>query len=86
MDYERYYLDLLDILNSSFKKIASGYYDKSDVDKLSELSKTGKYPGLFAEMAESFSMMLVKIEARDYRLTQLMRELEALKSKISKEP
>jgi hypothetical protein len=76
MDYERYYLDLLDMMNSSFKKIASGDYDKKDVERLLELSKTGKYPSLFTEMAESFSMMMVKVEARDYRLKQLTGELE----------
>ena len=62
MDYESYYLDLLDMMNSSFKKIASGKYDKKDVERLFELSKTGRYPHIFAEMAESFSMM-IKVEA-----------------------
>ena len=81
MDYERYYLDLLEMMNSSFKKIASGDYDKSDVERLFELSKTGKYPGLFTEMAESFSMMMVKVEAKDYRLRQLMSELKKTDSK-----
>jgi hypothetical protein len=80
MDYERYYLDLLDMMNSSFKKIASGDYDKKDVEWLLELSKTGKYPSLFTEMAESFSMMMVKVEARDFRLKQLMNEIEKTKS------
>jgi len=36
MDYERYYLDLLEMMNSSFKKIASGKYDKKDVERLRE--------------------------------------------------
>ena len=55
MDYERYYLDLLDMMNSSFKKIASGK---------------------FSEMAESFSMMMIKVEARDFQLKQLKSELK----------
>ena len=42
MVYERYYLDFLDMMNSSFKKIASGEYDKKDVDRLFELSRTGR--------------------------------------------
>ena len=76
MVYERYYLDLLNIMNSSFKKIASGDYDRKDVERLLELSKTGRYPSLFTEMAESFSMMMIKVEAREFRLKQLIRELE----------
>ena len=82
MVYERYYLDLLDMMNSSFKKIASGKYDKKDVEKLFELSKTGRYPGLFTEMAESFSMMMIKVEAREFRLKQIISELEETKRKV----
>jgi hypothetical protein len=82
MDFERYYIDLLDMLNSLCKKFASGKYDKKDVDKLSELSKTGKYPGLFTELAESFSMMMVKVEAREFRLQQIIEELEETKARL----
>jgi len=81
MIWERYYLDLLDMMNSSFKKIASGNYDKNDVERLFELSKTGRYPSLFSEMAESFSMMMVKVEAREFRLKEIIQELEEAKSK-----
>ena len=81
MIWERYYLDLLDMMNSSFKKIASGNYDKKDVEILFELSKTGRYPSLFTEMAESFSMMMVKVEAREFRLKQIIRELEEARTK-----
>ena len=82
MVYERYYLDFLDMMNSSFKKIASGKYDKKDVERLFELSKTGRYPHIFSEMAESFSMMMIKIEARDFHLKQLISELEETKAKM----
>ena len=54
MVFERYYIDVLNMLNSSFKKIASGNYDNKDVERLFELSKTDRYPGIFSEMAESF--------------------------------
>ena len=83
MNYERYYLDLLEMMNSSFKKIASGKYDKKDVERLFELSKTGRYPHIFAEMAESLSMMVIKVEARDFHLKQLINELEKTKIKIT---
>ena len=81
MDYERYYLDLLDMMNSSFKKIASGKYDKKDVERLLDLSKTGRYPHIFSDMAESFSMMMIKVEAREFHLKQLLNELKERKMK-----
>ena len=82
MDYESYYFDLLDMMNSSFKKIASGKYDKKDVERLLALSKTGRYPHIFTEMAESFSMMMIKVEARDFHLKQLISELEETKARM----
>ena len=81
MDFQRYYLDLLEILNYSCKKIAEGKYDQSDVDKLFELAKTQRYPSLFSELAESFGMMMTKLEAREYHLKQIIEELEKEKSK-----
>ena len=80
MNYERYYLDLLDTLNASFKKIASGTYDQKDVEHLFELSRTGRYPSIFTEMAESFSMMMVKVEAREFQLKQFIQKLEKAKT------
>ena len=38
MEFERYYLDLFEVLNSLCKKIASGKYDQSDVDKLFDMA------------------------------------------------
>ena len=81
MDFERYYIDLLEILNSSCKKIAAGQYDQSDVDKLFELAKTQRYPSLFSDLAESFGMMMTKLEAQEYHLKQVIAELENAKSK-----
>jgi hypothetical protein len=76
MEYERYYLELLEMLNASCKNIAKGKYDQSDVDKLFELSKTQRYPSLFSELAESFALMMTKLEAREYHLKQLIDDLE----------
>ena len=39
MEFERYYLDLLDRLNSACNKIAAGQYEKSDADRLFEFAK-----------------------------------------------
>jgi hypothetical protein len=38
MEFERYYLDLFDKLNTSVK-IASGKYDKANTERLFELAK-----------------------------------------------
>jgi hypothetical protein len=80
MDFERYYLDLFEMLNACCKKIASGKYDKADSDRLFELSKKGRYPGVLSELAESFGMMMVKVEAREFRLKEIIEELEQAKA------
>ncbi len=80
MEFERYYIDLLEMLNSLCKKIAAGTYEQSDVDKLFDLAKTQKYPGIFSELAESFGMMMVKVEAREFQLKQTIEELEKAKN------
>jgi len=76
MEFERYYLDLFEMLNSLCKKIASGKYDQSDVDKLFELAKKHRYPGLLTELAESFAMMMVKVEAREFKLKQMIEGMK----------
>ena len=82
MDFERYYLELFDMLNTCCKKIASGNYDKADAERLFELSKKGRYPSILAELAESFGMMLVKVEAREFERSHIIEELETAKSKL----
>ena len=76
MEFERYYLDLFEMLNSLCKKIASGDYDQADADRLFELAKKNRYPGLFAELAEAFGMMMVKVEAREFKLKQVIDEFK----------
>ena len=36
MEFERYYIDLFEMLNTSCKKIACGKYDKADTERLFE--------------------------------------------------
>ena len=74
MDFERYYLDLFEMLNSCCKKIASGKYNPQDAEKLFELSKKGRYPGVLSELAESFGMMMVKVEAREFQLKETIEK------------
>ena len=83
MDFEHYYLDLFEMLNTSCKKIASGKYNKADTEHLFELAKKGRYPGIFSELAESFGMMMVKVEAREFRLNQIIEDLEPTRAKTA---
>ena len=82
MEFERYYLDLFEMLNRWYKKIASGRYEKADAERLFELAKKSRYPGIFSELAESFGMMMVKVEAREFRLQQIIEELGKTKAKL----
>ena len=82
MDFERYYLDLFEMLSLACKKIATGQYEKSDADRLFEFSKKGRYPSFLAELAESFGMMLVKIEAREFEHSRIIEELEKTKADL----
>ncbi|MDM8536310.1 hypothetical protein QUF70_06120 [Desulfobacterales bacterium HSG17] len=82
MEFERYYLDLFEMLNSTCKNISSGRFEQSDANKLFELSKMNRYPSLLAELAESFGMMLVRVEAREFERSQFIQELEEAKAKL----
>jgi hypothetical protein len=80
MDFASYYLELFEMLNQACKKIASGHYDQKDAEHLFELAKRERYPSLLADLAESFGMMLVKIEAREFKMKQMVEELEKAKT------
>ncbi len=82
MDFERYYLDLFEILTATCKRIASGKFEPSDSERLFELSKKGRYPSFLADLAEAFGMMLVKFEAREFRLNETIETLEEAKAKL----
>ncbi len=74
------YEKLFTLLLKSAKQISMGVYD--DSDKLIELTKEGKYPQMVSELAEAFSMMMVRVESREYRLEQLIEELEEKNKKL----
>ena len=82
MDFERYYLDLFEMLTQACRKIASGKFEQADSERLFELSKKGRYPSFLADLAESFGMMLVKFEAREFQLKRTIEEVEAAKAKL----
>ena len=63
---------------------AAGTYSRKDANLLFELAKKGRYPSFLSELAESFGMMMVKVEARDFRLKDTIEELEAAKEQLEK--
>ena len=54
-------------------ELARGNYEEAEA--LFRFTKTGQYPRLIAELAETLGLMAVKIEAREYRLEQMLDEL-----------
>ena len=64
------------------KKIAKGQYEQSDADRLFEFAKKGRYPSFLAELAESFGMMLVKVEAREFERSRIIEKLEKDKAEL----
>lgn len=66
---------LIPLLMDLTRKVAGGRY--KHVDDLLELTKPGKYPPAIGELAESFGMMLVQVEAREFHLEQIIEELAA---------
>lgn len=84
MDFASYYLELFDMLNQACQKIASGHYEQKDSERLFELAKRQRYPSLLADLAESFGMMMVKVEAREFSLQQAVNELEKTKAELEK--
>ena len=64
------------------KNVAKGRYGKaSDVF---EFTKSGRYPDLIAELAESIGMMMVKIEAREFQLEGMIEELREKNIELEK--
>lgn len=51
-------------------------------DDLFELTKSGQYPPQIARFAESFGMMAVKIEAREFSLEQMLEELRRSEAQL----
>ncbi len=68
--------DLIAKLKNLCHEISHRKYDKAAVEELFELTKKGVYPDTLSDLAESFGMMMVRLEAREFRLEQTLEELE----------
>jgi hypothetical protein len=65
---------LLRKLTGLTKQISRGNY--AQAKKLFELTAICTYPKQISELAESFGMMIVKVESREFKLEQLIDDLE----------
>jgi chromosome segregation ATPase len=74
---------LLDHLTDVARSISRDIYKNSN--EIFELAKTGTYPRQVNELAESFGMMIVKVEARELRLQQTIDKLKKLNEQLQNE-
>ena len=74
--------DLLKFLSISARRVTRGKYGKPEM--IFELAKTKKYPERITELAESFGMMIVKVEARDFRLEKNIKKLKKQNEQLQK--
>jgi len=70
-------------LIQAVKNAAANIYDHDQ--SVFEMAKTDKYPAQIADLAESFGMMIVKLEARELRLEQTIRKLQQVHEKLRQE-
>jgi len=72
---------MLSKLSSLAQAIASGHYRDMEVEDLFSMTQ-GASPPELRELAEAFGMMMVKIEAREFRLEETIAELEKANDKL----
>ncbi len=68
-------------LIAAAEKLSTGCYSESD--RIFEMTDLEHYPTLVARFAEAFGMMSVKIEAREFRLEQMIDELTLARDQLS---
>jgi len=71
---------LLDRMIVVAEDLSMGRYGQ--YDDIFELTKSGVYPPLIARFAETFGMMAVKIEAREYQLEQNIEDLRRIEAEL----
>lgn len=77
---ERHVKGLLNHLISVAEDVSMGRYGRHN--EIFELTKTGQYPPLITRLAESFGMMIVKVEAREFRLEQIIEDLKKIQAEL----
>lgn len=72
--------ELLDRLITITEELSQGRFGQ--YDDLFELTKSGMYPPLVARLAESFGMMAVKVEGREFQLEQVIESLRRSEAQL----
>jgi len=72
-------IKLLDRLHTLFKEVSEGRYNRKQAKELFDLTIKEKYPEWLTEMAESFCMMMIKVETREFHLEKVIEELRLAK-------
>ena len=82
-----YYLaeteNILDYLIRAVKNAAANTFDPDK--SIFEMAKTDKYPEQITDLAESFGMMIVKLEARELQLEKTIQELQKVHGQLKQE-
>ncbi len=60
------------------------YDRKANADLLFDMTKKGKHPESVRQLAESFGLMLVKVESREFHMEQLIEDLKKTKAELEK--
>jgi hypothetical protein len=63
----------LERLKGVCERIAGGQYE--DLDDLFDMTAADDLPQVVGELAEAFASMAVQVEAREFRLTEMLAEL-----------
>lgn len=72
---------MLEQLVNAAESIANGRYD--DLDRLFAMTDGEHYPDVVARFAEAFGMMAVKIQAREFRLEQIIDDLTVTRDELA---
>lgn len=72
--------ELLETMEKICHDLAWGRYERAD--RLFEMTGENAYPEQITRLAESFGLMLVKVEAREFRMEQVMSELKKTAKKL----
>ncbi len=75
--------NILDFLIRAVKNVSSNRFDAEK--NIFELAKSEKYPKQVVDLAESFGMMVVKLEARELQLEKTIEELQKINPKLQEE-
>ena len=73
----------LALLASLCREVSAGNYARAD--ELFSLTAPEGHPALIAGLAESFGLMMVSVEAREFSLRQALEELEEARKKLAEE-